>query len=87
MQELKQEADQVIGKNYSLDFTIPTPDQLAKIRMIHRDRTAGEMEVLKKAEKGLREFVQLLERGEISAENLPPGLREAVAKLKKLDKQ
>lgn len=75
MQALKKEIDRV-QQNYRLSFKIPTLPQLAKLRQIHRDRTANEKAKAKKAEKGLAEFLKAFAAGEITLDNLPPTLRE-----------
>jgi superfamily I DNA and RNA helicase len=75
MEALKKEIDKV-QQNYRLSFKIPTLPQLAKLRQIHRDRTASEKAKVKKAEKGLSEFLKAFAAGEITLDNLPPALRE-----------
>jgi superfamily I DNA and RNA helicase len=75
MAALKSEMSKA-QESYRLSFKIPTQIELAKLRKIHRDRSATEKNKIKKAEKGLSDFLKLVATGEVKIENLPPDLRE-----------
>ena len=81
MQKLTDEIDAVSKHNFTLRFRIPTPAELKKIRMIHRERTAAEMARIEKAQKGLSEFLAAVNRGDLPIEALPPNLRSDLAKV------
>ncbi len=83
MDSLKEEMDKVHQKGYQLEFRLPTEEELRRIRMIHRERTADEKAKVKKAQEGLREFLRALQRGDIALENLPLDLRTALASLQR----
>lgn len=82
MKLLQQEIDQVVGNNFRLTFTVPTPQQLEQIRRINRDRTAQEKNVIKKAERSLEEVLELLRAGVISPEAMPQ-LQELIKEMQK----
>jgi superfamily I DNA and RNA helicase len=81
MGRLEREVREVRKRDFRLELKIPTPPELAKMRQLHRERTAGERARIKEAEKGLKNFVEALERGDLVLENLPPDLRTAITKL------
>lgn len=81
MTGLLEEVNAVKANNYQLRFNIPTPEQLLTMRKIHRERTADEITRIKKAEKGLKEFLTAIRRGDMSIESLSPELRTALATL------
>jgi superfamily I DNA and RNA helicase len=71
MDALIAEADKVVERDFTLDFRVPTPDELSKMRTLHRDR---DPEAKKRAAQAQRMFKQLLEalgRGDIEWEHLP----------------
>jgi len=49
--------------------------------MIHRERTADEKTRIRKAEQGLKEFLETWQRGDLAIENLPPELRTRLSQL------
>lgn len=82
MQELVAEVDAVRKNKFYLNFKLPSLRELENLRMIHRDRTAAERERLKKAEQGLQDFLEAVERGDLAIEALPLELRTSLAKLR-----
>lgn len=80
MVELQKEVDRIVKNNYRLEFRIPTVQQLERIRQIHRELSADERTRMQRAMSELRSFIEALERGDITIENLPLELRTAVAK-------
>lgn len=85
MDRLEAEIQAARAHNFRLDFTVPTVEELAKLRKIHRERTTDERARIQKAEKGLQYFLDTLERGDLSLDNLPLELRGAL--LKHLEKE
>jgi superfamily I DNA and RNA helicase len=80
MQGIEQEISKVKSQGYQLRFAIPKEEELKHIRQIHRELTAAERDRIQRAERGLREFVDAVERGDIDFENLPLDLRGRVAR-------
>jgi len=80
MAELQAEVDQVVANQYRLSFTVPTTEQLDLLRKIHRDMGRDERARVKRGEAGLAELVEMLERGDLSPEQVSPELRERAAK-------
>lgn len=85
MDKLAAEIQAVRNRQFRLEFTIPTAEQLAKLRQIHRERTAGERTRIRNAEKGLETFLDALERGDLSTDNLSHEQRAALARYLDVD--
>ena len=79
MSNLEAEIRSVQQHRWRLEFTIPTQAQLAKMRKINRDLTAGERAKIDKLEKNAEELIKALERGELSTDALPPKIRRQLA--------
>jgi superfamily I DNA and RNA helicase len=81
MDTLIQEIDAVRNKQFKLEFNIPTEAELQKLRTIHRELTAAERAKIEKAEKGLAEFLEAVQSGDLPLEGLPLDLRTKLARL------
>lgn len=81
MNLLAKEIEAVKAADYKLKFKVPTERERKMLRQIHRDRTADEKANLKKAEDGLKHFLEALQEGDFVLENLPPELRTGIAQL------
>jgi superfamily I DNA and RNA helicase len=81
MERLASEVEMVRQKNFRLDFTIPTEQELKKLRMIHRELTEAERAKRTRAERQLSEALQAVAQGDLPIESLPPELRTKLAKL------
>ena len=79
MEKLATEIDAIRTKDYRLTFTVPTDDQLHSMRQIHRERTADERARANEAENALRTFLEAMERGDTSLEDLPMNLKTSLA--------
>jgi len=75
MDPIRREVETIFSNEFKLEFTIPTRDELAKLRHLHRDRPEGVEESLRKATEGLSVFLEAYERGELDLHDLPPDLR------------
>ncbi|HEV2755497.1 MAG TPA: ATP-binding domain-containing protein [Actinomycetota bacterium] len=64
---------------YKLDFTIPTPEQLATLRHLHREKPAEAEVVIKRTADSLTTFFEALERGDVDMADLPPAIRTRLA--------
>lgn len=80
MELLETEIRAVRDRKFRLQFTVPTAVELAKLRQIHRERTADERARIEKAEKSLKDFLDAVHRGDLAIENLPLELRTDLAK-------
>ena len=80
MAELEGEIGAVVSNSYHLKFQIPTPDELSRLRQIHRELTASERQRMQQVEKDLRALILSLERGDLDIENLPADVRGAMVK-------
>lgn len=80
MELLETEIRAVRDRKFRLQFTVPTAVELAKLRQIHRERTADERARIQKAEKSLKDFLDAVHRGDLAIENLPLELRTDLAK-------
>lgn len=81
MKGLHKEIKQVEENNFKLKFKVPTEEERKAMKKIHRDRSADEKAELKKAEDGLKFFLKMVERGDMSLDNLPPDLRTKIGHL------
>jgi superfamily I DNA and RNA helicase len=75
MNLIRDEATTAIENAFRLEFTIPTASQLAEMRHVHRDRSNGEEETVKRTTEALSSFLEAVERGEADFFDLPPALR------------
>ncbi len=73
------EIQTVIDKAYRLEFTIPTPAELATLRHLHRERPAEAEAVVKQAADSLTAFLEAVERGDLDIADLPPAVRTRLA--------
>lgn len=81
MVQLQDEVTQVRNHSYVLDFKIPTPDELDKMRRVHRDMTDDEKARLHTATSSAEQLIDQLKKGEIVREHLPEELRAALQAL------
>jgi len=76
---IANEIKKVKEKEFKLDFTIPTPEELATLRHLHRDRPAEAEAVIRKATDVLTTFLEAIERGDVDVADLPPAIRTRLA--------
>lgn len=77
------EFKEIEAANYSLNFKYPTQIERAKMRVVNRDMTESEKRRVNAAKKSAENLSNLLD-GEVSLEDIPEELREALlAKLMK----
>jgi superfamily I DNA and RNA helicase len=79
MDLLVEEVDKVRDHQFKLEFNIPTESELQKLRTIHRELTSAERVKVEKAERGLNEFLEAVQRGDLPLESLPLELRTKLA--------
>jgi superfamily I DNA and RNA helicase len=85
MAQLEAEINAVKSHSYALRFRVPTADELAKLRKIHRELSADERARIRRGEEQLRAFLEAVEKGELDVENLPADLRANLAKYFRVD--
>lgn len=77
MVDLMKEYEEVVKQNYHLKFKLPTKEELAKMRRIHRDMTPEE----RKVAENMENLVKSLERGDLSLEDIPDNIRKRLINL------
>jgi superfamily I DNA and RNA helicase len=85
MARLGEEISEVVHRGYKLHFKVPTVEELENIRKIHRDRTADERRVVSDVADTLSDYMNRVESGDLSIEDLPTNLRERLRKLLSAD--
>jgi len=78
-QNLANEIQNVFEHAFRLTFRVPTEEERRKMRQIHRDRTAGELKRIAKSRNSLEEIMLLLEKQELSLDDIPIELRRRFA--------
>jgi superfamily I DNA and RNA helicase len=81
MPELVKEFDEVRAKDFRLTFTVPTAEQRAKLRRIHRERSAEETAALRRTTDELNRIVDQIDREELDIEDLPSSTRRRLREL------
>lgn len=84
MDALLSEVEAVRSHDYSLEFRVPTDDDLRTMRRIHRDRTNGDA-VEERAARTLDELLELVESGDIDLQDLAPRMRRRLIRLLRTD--
>ena len=82
--DMKAVADEVAAAHsngYRLAFEVPTPNELATIRRIHRDRSDEEVRVLEDAARSITDLMRLVDAGEVTLADLPPKVRTQILRL------
>lgn len=76
MDVIQHEVQRVRDEGYKLSFNLPTPEELALMRRIHKDRPEKTDEVVTKVSTQLAEAFGILDAGDIEFEDLPTALRK-----------
>ncbi len=71
MNLLIDEIQKYIDSGYKLSFKIPTKPEMRKLKTINRERTESEAKKIEQAQKGIRTFLELAEKGEIDISQVP----------------
>ena len=80
MVELKKEIQAIVASDYRLQFTVPTDDELARIRRINRELSESEEARIEAARKNLADLVAAFDRGDISIDDIPANLKTSVVR-------
>jgi superfamily I DNA and RNA helicase len=81
MGEMAAEVEAVRGAEFRLKFVIPTSQELAKLRRVHRDRSDAEVASLNKATRNAQELIGAIERDEVDLDDLPSTVRLRLTRL------
>jgi superfamily I DNA and RNA helicase len=81
MEKLCMEWRAVQENHFRLSFNVPTADELQRIRRIHRDRTEDEIQRIESSRKSLDDILDMLEREEITLDDLAPSTRQRLLQL------
>ncbi len=81
MVKLKSEYDALKARDFELQFTYPTPEQRAYLRVIHRDMITEGPKRLWNRDRNLNELLEDLESGKVHIEDLD---EETIARFKKI---
>ncbi len=73
------EINQAAQNDYRLTFTVPSPEELQKMKRVHRERTREEVSRIRTDVEGVRDLIELLRSGELSLEALPADVRAGMA--------
>lgn len=87
MKCLAGEVEAVAAHDYRLSFRVPTEEQLAALRRIHRDMTAAEKKRIASHTDALTSFARDMERGVIDKDALPKEVLERLQKLLREDEE
>ncbi|PKM40552.1 MAG: RNA helicase [Firmicutes bacterium HGW-Firmicutes-9] len=71
MKELTAEIERFRSKDYTLSFKVPTITEMNKLRIINRERSESENRKIEEAQKGMKTFIDLINKGEIDATQIP----------------
>lgn len=81
MDPIRQEVETIFEKDFRLEFTVPTPEDLVALRRRHRDRPAQDEAMVRKATADLTAFLDAIDQGEIDFYDLPPALRTKLVRV------
>ena len=82
MSLLEKEIKQCEDQGYKLSFRIPTPPELAKLRLINRDKTEEEKGQISKVKRSIQDIKALIDAGVVNPDAIPE-LRELLGSMKK----
>lgn len=71
MNIITQEVQKCVNLDFTLDFRIPTEQELERLRLIHGDKTEEQKQKIDKAKHSLNEIMDLYEKGLLDSTTLP----------------
>lgn len=81
MRSLEHEFSEIKQRNFALEFTYPTEEELRRMNLVNRDMSPEERNRINQRERNLVELADALSKGEIHKEDFSP---EVLEKLKAL---
>jgi superfamily I DNA and RNA helicase len=82
MGPIAQEVETVFDRNYRLSFTVPTADELARLRHVYRDRPPEHEASVRRATASLTTFLRAIDRGDVELDDLPEDVRRKLIELR-----
>ena len=70
MEELKREYDQLLSRDFRLEFVYPTKEQREDLRIVHRDVSGEEFKRIGKNKENLSKLIEDIESGRIHLTDL-----------------
>lgn len=84
MNGLVKEYDEIVKNEYCLDFVYPNEELRARLRVVNRDMSAEEKQIVKSTQQTVSTLVQQLAAGDVQLDDLPQkdlqNLRELLGK-------
>lgn len=71
MDEIKNEINKCVAKDYCLEINIPTEDEIEKINLLNRDISKETKKTISTAEKSTVELIDMIKNGIISIDDIP----------------
>lgn len=81
MDALVAEYGSVKAEQFSLRFTYPDAQRRRELHLVNRDMTSAERSIVSQKVSDLAEVMDALDQGHLLPEDLPPTMRERLAKL------
>lgn len=85
MKTLLAEFGKLKDKGFTLDFTIPTSDELQKMRTLYRDITSDDRRKASDLKKALEKLPENVEEANAVIQALPKELRDRIRRLTELE--
>jgi superfamily I DNA and RNA helicase len=81
MKVLAEELEKVKAHDYRLQFKVPTEQELARIRRIHRDKTPAELTRQRDAISSVQGLLEMVEAGDLDPQEIPESLKKRLGVL------
>ena len=81
MEQLKKEYNQLLSRDFKLEFTYPTKEQLESLRIVHRDVSGEDVKRIEEGKESLFKLIGDIESGKMHLADLD---EDAVTRLKEL---
>lgn len=85
MAKIKTEVDKVVAHSYQLDFTLPTAQEMDRLRRVHSELSQATRQKIQRVTTDLDDLIQAIERGDLPVEALPPNLLRRIRESLKSD--
>lgn len=75
MEGVRQEYNKILTNQYGLKFRYPTPDEIASLRTLYKDRPATEVKDISHDFDALRRLISRVKEGDVNLQEVPEDLR------------
>lgn len=82
MDALAEECASIAANDFALSFIVPTEEDLAKMRRLHRDRRPNERKLVEQANEELQRLTSLIASGEVDADDLDANLIDQITRMR-----